>query len=226
MKMNDRPSYYSILTADVRYDKELKANEKLLYSEITALADRYGYCWASNQYFSELYGVSARSVSEWVSHLAEKEYIRVEIDNTDRSNSKRKIFIGYRRKLLEGIEENFHTGIEENFQQIIQEENNTRSNNLKESDGLQSALKEFKEMRKSIKKPLTNNAMNRLIKKLDEMAKSDDEKIAILNQSIDHCWQDIYELKNKPTIKPAITEEEEKEDIKDVIARIESRRNH
>lgn len=224
--MNDRPSYYSILTADVRYDKELKANEKLLYSEITALADRYGYCWASNQYFSELYGVSVRSVSEWVSHLAEKEYIRVEIDNTDRSNSKRKIFIGYRRKLLEGIEENFHTGIEENFQQIIQEENNTRSNNLKESDGLQSALKEFKEMRKSIKKPLTNNAMNRLIKKLDEMAKSDEEKIAILNQSIDHCWQDIYELKNKPTIKPAITEEEEKEDIKDVIARIESRRNH
>ncbi|MGE9832701.1 conserved phage C-terminal domain-containing protein, partial [Ligilactobacillus salivarius] len=41
--MNEKPGYYSILTANVRYDKRLKANEKLLFSEITALSNKYGY---------------------------------------------------------------------------------------------------------------------------------------------------------------------------------------
>ena len=45
----EQPSYYSILTANVRYDKELKANEKLLFSEITALSNRNGYCHATNK---------------------------------------------------------------------------------------------------------------------------------------------------------------------------------
>ena len=218
----DKPSYYSILTADVRYDADLKANEKLLYSEITALADRCGYCWASNQYFANLYGVSIRSIRDWISHLNQKGYIQVEIDNTDANNSKRKIFLGYGRKLPRGTEENFPTSEEENFPQSIQEINNTR---LISKGDLENAINEFKQMRKAIKKPLTANALNRLIKRLNDMSDSEEEKIAILNQSIDHCWQDIYPLK-KPLIKPAEPIEEEKEDINEVIARIERRRNH
>ena len=77
--MEERPSYYSILTAEVRYDPELKANEKLLYSEITALMQKEGYCFATNAYFAELSGVSKRTISDWINHLREKGYIRVEI---------------------------------------------------------------------------------------------------------------------------------------------------
>lgn len=40
--MEHLPSYYSIIPATIRYDKELKANEKLLYGEITALAQVQG----------------------------------------------------------------------------------------------------------------------------------------------------------------------------------------
>ena len=218
----EKPSYYSILTADVRYDAELKANEKLLYSEITALADRHGYCWASNQYFADLYGVSVRSIRDWISNLNKKGYVQVEIDNSDANNSKRKIFLGQGRKLPRGEEEKFPTSEEENFPQIIQDMNIT---SLISKGDLGNAINEFKQMRKSIKKPLTDNALNRLIKRLDAMAESDEEKVAILNQSIDHCWQDIYPLK-KPLIKSAEPIEEEKEDINEVIKRIESRRNH
>ncbi|MCT7677542.1 MAG: hypothetical protein N4R78_01375 [Lactobacillus iners] len=39
-----QPGYYSILSASVRYDKDLNANEKILFSEITALSNKYGYC--------------------------------------------------------------------------------------------------------------------------------------------------------------------------------------
>lgn len=221
----DKPSYYSILTADVRYDTELKANEKLLYSEITALADKHGYCWASNQYFADLYKVSVRSVQGWIRQLEKKEYIQVEIDNTDANNSKRKIFMGSRKNLHGGHEKIFATSHEENFTQIIQEINNTSLSNIKESEAFRSALDEFKQMRKTIKKPLTDNALKRLSKRLDEMAKTEEEKIAILNQSVDHCWQDIYPLK-KPLIKEGTPVEEEKEDINDVIKRIESRVHH
>ena len=40
----EKPSYFSILTADVRYDRRLgKPNARELYSEITALSNKDGY---------------------------------------------------------------------------------------------------------------------------------------------------------------------------------------
>ena len=74
--MTNKPSYYSILTADVRYDEKLSASEKLLFSEITALSNKHGYCTAGNGYFSKLYNVSDRSVTRWIKHLKELGYLK------------------------------------------------------------------------------------------------------------------------------------------------------
>ena len=72
-------SYYAILPAEVRYDKELSASEKLLFAEITALSNENGYCCASNNYFAQLYNIYPSTVSRWVTHLKEKGYIDVEL---------------------------------------------------------------------------------------------------------------------------------------------------
>lgn len=81
------PSYYSILTADIRYDPRLKnhADCKVLYSEITALSNKYGYCSASNKYFSKLYDRPVPTISKWINILKDLGYLKVEMiykDNT------------------------------------------------------------------------------------------------------------------------------------------------
>ena len=65
----DKPAYFAILTADVRYDKTLKPLARLLYAEITALCKQEGYCWAGNQYFADLYDVDKNTVSGWIGQL-------------------------------------------------------------------------------------------------------------------------------------------------------------
>ena len=72
------PSFYAIIPAFIRYDKELSANAKLIYGEISSLTNRYGYCWAKNEYFADLYNVSKRVVTSWISSLIEKGYITIE----------------------------------------------------------------------------------------------------------------------------------------------------
>ncbi|GET06796.1 hypothetical protein SY212_18260 [Ligilactobacillus agilis] len=76
--MHEQPSYYSILTANIRYDKRLRASEKVFFSEITALSNKYGYCTASNRYFANLYEVSKDTVSTWVSDLVKLGYVKRE----------------------------------------------------------------------------------------------------------------------------------------------------
>ena len=60
-------AYYAVLPADVRYDRELRPNAKLLYGELTALCNQYGYCWAPNEYFAGLYGLAPETVSRLIS---------------------------------------------------------------------------------------------------------------------------------------------------------------
>lgn len=61
---------------------------------------------------------------------------------------------------------------------------------------LETTLKDFIDMRKTIKKPMTTKALELLIKNLNKLTNLKDEKIAILNQSIEHGWQTVYPLKS------------------------------
>lgn len=75
MSVNEQPGYYAIITADVRYSKEINANEKLLFAEITALSNSTGICWASNNYFSKLFNVTPQAISKWVKNLEKNNFI-------------------------------------------------------------------------------------------------------------------------------------------------------
>ena len=70
-----KPNYYAIIPAEVRYSKKLTPNAKLLYAEITALSNKDNVCWASNKYFSNLYNVSTVTISRWISSLVKNNFI-------------------------------------------------------------------------------------------------------------------------------------------------------
>jgi len=85
------PNYYAIIPANVRYDKNLTPNAKLLYGEITALCNKEGFCWACNDYFAELYGKDVVSISRWISSLKSRGFIDVLIDQ--KATHRRKIYL-------------------------------------------------------------------------------------------------------------------------------------
>ena len=99
MKNKEIPNYYSVIPAVVRYSKDLSAQEKLLYSEISALtsaANNYkGYCWATNRYFAGLYGLTKETISRQISKLARYGFIHVEIIYSEDTNEieERRIYL-------------------------------------------------------------------------------------------------------------------------------------
>lgn len=62
---------------------------------------------------------------------------------------------------------------------------------------LNQAILAFMEFRKSIKKPMTDHAVDLLINKLNGMTSYIPEQIEIINQSIVNGWQGVFPLKNE-----------------------------
>lgn len=75
----ENPSYYSILTASVRYDDRLSGDQKVLFSEITALSNKNGYCHASNEYFARIYKKDKRTIIRWINKLIEYGYVKKQV---------------------------------------------------------------------------------------------------------------------------------------------------
>ncbi|WP_415401363.1 helix-turn-helix domain-containing protein [Staphylococcus hominis] len=181
--MKEQPNYYSIIPAHVRYDKELKPMEIIMYGELTALSNKYGYSYASNNYFAELYNVHKKTVSTWISHLKEKGYIdTVVIRDENMTVTERRIYItapyplnhgeGYPQKNGEPIHKKT-------------EENNTRKNNTSinsDSDTSQIFQLVSKEL-EMIQSPLKVQELE------DELNLIKGNKLEITTVAINYCKQ-------------------------------------
>lgn len=180
--MTDQPSYYSIIPASVRYDKDLKPMEIIMYGEITALANKYGYAYASNSYFAELYQVHKKTVSNWINHLKEKGYIRTVVTrNEDMSVKDRKIYIipPYEQKDGEGYPQKDSYPIHKKT-----EENNTRFNNTSINRERDETSKLFQLIIKElgiIHNPLNAELLEHAIARFDE------NKVDIVEVAINYC---------------------------------------
>lgn len=78
-----------------------------------------------------------------------------------------------------------------------------------DNEDLRQALKAFIQMRKMIKKPLTDHALKLNLGTLDKLSNDDDIKVSIVNQSVLHDWQGFYPLRKDNNIKQDATQETE-----------------
>lgn len=127
-----KPGYYAVIPADVRYDKSVPAAAKLLYGEISALIGPDGYCFASNGYFADLFGLSEETISRQLAKLEKAGHIvRELIKDADGQIIQRKIFL--RVSVPEGqfvatpIDENVNTSPQKNQEGI---DENVKETNL------------------------------------------------------------------------------------------------
>lgn len=180
--MKEQPNYYSIIPAHVRYDKELKPMEVIMYGELTALSNKYGYSYASNNYFAELYNVHKKTVSTWISNLKEKGYIdTVVIRDENMTVTERRIYItapypsnhgeGYPQKSGDPI----HKKTEENNTRI----NNTRIN--RDSDEISKSFQYISNNLEIIQSPLKAQQLEEAIKDFK------DNKLEIVTVATDYC---------------------------------------
>ncbi|EIE3630784.1 helix-turn-helix domain-containing protein [Staphylococcus pseudintermedius] len=190
--MNEQPNYYSIIPANVRYDKELKPMEIIMYGEITALANNYGYAYASNSYFADLYQVHKKTVSNWINHLKEKGYIQTVVTrNEDMSVKDRKIYITppYEMKNGEGYPQKNGEGYPQKDSHPIHEkteENNTSINITSINRDRDETSKLFQLISKEIEmiqNPLKAQELEQAIESFES------NKMEIVQVAIDYCKQ-------------------------------------
>ena len=146
----DNVGYYSIIPATVLYNKELKANEKLLYAIITSLANKEGYCFASNKYLAEKLDVNPKTISSWISDLKNRKFIIVElIRNENKQIVQRKIYINDAPYPLN----NGYLYQSKNGQAIYQnmEDNNIRFNNKNNNKGNRKFISNYENQRQYTK---------------------------------------------------------------------------
>ena len=85
MNEGNKLGYYAVIPSTVLFNEKLKANEKLLYAVITALANKEGYCFASNNYLGNLLNVKSHTISNWISELNKMNFVCVEIIRNDKN---------------------------------------------------------------------------------------------------------------------------------------------
>ena len=144
--MDEKPNYYAVIPASVRYNENINSSQKIFYSEITALTQKTGECWASNNYFANLYKVSPGSISNWVKKLEKEGLISVEYIKNGKEIEKRIIKLGGIQN-IEYVVNKLNRGsqnIEEGYSKFCKE-NNTSINN--------TSINKKKYIKKSFKAP-------------------------------------------------------------------------
>jgi DNA-binding PadR family transcriptional regulator len=196
---NEKPNYYAVIPANVRYDENLKLGEKMMFGEITSLANKTGVCYASNNYFANLYKVTPQAISKWIKALEKNNYITISYEKEGKLTT---------RRIVKIVQSEVSTDIDtinsslEGYQQEIKE-NNTSINNKENiykkeyfsNKELNDTFLEFLEVRKKKKAVNTPRAINILIKKLNNY--DDKTKLELINRSIINSWKDIYITNNK-----------------------------
>ena len=198
----EKPNYYAVIPASVRYDENLKPMEKLLYGEITALTYKTGECWASNNYFARLYKATPQAISKWIQNLSKFGYVAIDYEYNGRAVKKRiiKVSTCVDRGINIRLTGYQHTIKENNTSNNITSINNTTTNSIYDflqENGFVLAPIHYDVISKWEDNELTRHAI----------------KQAVLNNKYNINYVDkiiySYQKNNVKTVQQAVEREEE-----------------
>lgn len=184
---------YSICLNEWALDKDIK-NELSLLLIISSLCAK-GCCYATNTYFSELFGVPEQTISRKLKILERKKYITIEYKKKGCQVIARYIRL---TKLLTVDYQNCLSSINKNVKEnnISINKNIIKENNKKkyfENGELNDLFLEYLDLRTKLKCKNTERAIKLL---LNELNKYDDgTKTQMINNSIMNSWKSVYPLK-------------------------------
>lgn len=204
---------------------KLKGTELIVYATLWGFTQRLDNQWffGTRQYLATWAGTSRVSIDSALKNLIDKKLVEKKVVEKKLESGKVVKYNHYRviATSLEGVKnldtpykESLHidnidiyidNNIEENIDNkkekskkekpLIYEEHESLISSYTENEHLKEKIKDFILDRKDRKKPVTVRALEMLLKKLTELAQTDDEKIAVINQSIECGYQGFFEVK-------------------------------
>lgn len=213
MILNNERCYYAVIPASVRYDKNLIPSAKLLYGEITALCNSKGYCWATNDYFSQIYSVGKRTIQTWIKSLSAAGYISLEfvkINDLNKSavrlikivenlhSPMQKTSYPSCKKLHDPHEENFihnntfNNTINNSSSQILKKSSDNKNFDKNSDPYLLAKLLENEILKNNPKFPQSEQQRQRWAKDIDLMIRRDKLSADDIAEVIIWCQQDAF----------------------------------
>lgn len=192
---------FTIIRNSIFKDYQLSAKAKGVACQLLSLPPTWDY---SVRGLVTLFDDGEASIRSALSELEDAGYLRREQSREEGKFGKSVYVITDMLKSEKPSVENplAENSTAENPAQLNTKVSNTYKSKTKDiyeglPENLKETLYEFEEMRKSIKKPMTDVARKRLIRELQKLAGENvQQMIKILDQSILNSWAGVYPLKS------------------------------
>lgn len=81
-----KPAFWAVIPASVLFSEDLRPNAKLLYGVVTLLQESSGYCYASNRYLANLFGLQPETITGLLNNLVEAKLIATDVVRDPQTN--------------------------------------------------------------------------------------------------------------------------------------------
>ena len=210
---------YGTIPKSVMQDTELSISAKAVYSYFCSFTGSGDTCFPSRKKICFDLGIANNSLSKYLNELINNGYLQVE-QVKEKGRFSHNVYTLPDIKLpCTKICDTVNWG----YGDLHTKNNSSKTNNTSkknntnmvesllekvgydfkyaETSDLHVAVNSFIEFRKSIKKPMTEYAVQLMIRKLYEMTKDPVEAKQIIQQSIMNGWQGIFPLKENNSAK-------------------------
>ena len=206
--MEEKPNYFAVIPANVRYNENLKLGAKMMYGEITSLTYKTGECWASNNYFAKLYKVSPQAISKWIKSLEEYKYVTIDYEMKGKLITKR--IIKLVSTDIDTVSTTVEGGINHSlggYQPEIKENNtsinNTSINNNKEiyKEICKRVIDRFNELNSTRYSATNKNTLSLIKGRLEDGFTEDDLMLVVDKMS--YVWNQPNEKDMRKYLRPS-----------------------